>query len=81
LNAGSSSDEVYFEVLADEGLAEDVDLPSTGIPFEAEKALSAVFIRTPYYGTRCSSLVKFDSNFTWTFEERIANVAKTPHQF
>ncbi|MEQ1924124.1 MAG: NRDE family protein, partial [Pyrinomonadaceae bacterium] len=44
LNVGNAIDDRYFEVLADETLAEDDELPSTGIPHEAEKAISAVFI-------------------------------------
>lgn len=79
LNSGSASDGEYFEILADETLAKDTELPSTGIPFEAEKAISAVFIRTPYYGTRCSTLLKFDSNFVWTFNERISDTEGTSH--
>jgi uncharacterized protein with NRDE domain len=73
LNVGNASDDRYFEILADETLAEDDDLPSTGIPHEAEKAISAVFIRTPYYGTRGSTLVKFNPNFSWTFDERLSD--------
>lgn len=73
MDAGSANDDQLLEILADEKLAEDDELPSTGIPIEAEKALSAVFIRTPNYGTRSSTLVKFDSNFTWTFDERLSD--------
>lgn len=72
MDTGNPNDEQLFEILADKTFAEDDELPSTGIPFEAEKAISAVFIRTPYYGTRGSTLVKFNSDFTWKFEERIA---------
>ncbi len=77
MDTGNANDEQLFEILADETMAEDDELPSTGIPFEAEKAISAVFIRTPYYGTRGSTLIKFDSNFTWTFEERLAGEGET----
>lgn len=73
VNSGGASDDQYFAILADETLAADTELPSTGIPFEAEKALSAAFIRTPSYGTRCSTLVKFNSNFVWTFDERLSD--------
>lgn len=38
--------------------APDVDLPATGIPLERERALSPVFIQTPDYGTRASSVVR-----------------------
>ena len=73
LGTGDADDEQLFEILADETLAKDAELPSTGIPPEAEKAMSAVFIRTPYYGTRSSTLIKFDLNFTWTFDERLSD--------
>jgi len=48
-----------FAALADRGLADDADLPSTGVPLEVERQLSPAFIRTPdnSYGTRCSTLV------------------------
>jgi uncharacterized protein with NRDE domain len=68
---GSATDENLFRLLSDETLAPDDELPSTGIPFEKEKALSAIFIKTPGYGTRCSSVVRFDRNYVWSFEERV----------
>jgi uncharacterized protein with NRDE domain len=48
-----------FGVLSDRSLADDAQLPSTGIALEAERQLSSVFIRTPdhSYGTRCSTLI------------------------
>jgi uncharacterized protein with NRDE domain len=48
-----------FAALADRSLASDEELPSTGVPIELERHLSAAFIRTPdqRYGTRCSTLV------------------------
>ena len=48
-----------FSALADRRIADDADLPSTGVPIELERELSAVFIRAPerQYGTRCSTLV------------------------
>ena len=48
-----------FGVLSDRILADDADLPSTGVTLEVERQLSSVFIRTPdnTYGTRCSTLI------------------------
>ena len=60
-----------FNILADETLADDADLPSTGVPYEAEKAISAIFIKTEGYGTRCSSVLKFGRDCEWSFEERV----------
>ena len=69
--SGNLSDENLFGMLADKTLAADVDLPQTGIPFESEKAISAIFIETAGYGTRCSSLLKFGRDFEWRFEEKV----------
>jgi uncharacterized protein with NRDE domain len=48
-----------FAALADRLLADDAELPSTGVPLDWERQLSAIFIRTPdgRYGTRCSTVV------------------------
>jgi uncharacterized protein with NRDE domain len=48
-------------LLADRTLAEDSALPSTGVSAEWERVLSAAFIVTPTYGTRCSTVVTIDS--------------------
>lgn len=64
--------EFLFEVLADERLAEDDQLPDTGIGYEKEKALSAIFIRTPIYGTRCSNVLTFSKSLVPSLDERVA---------
>ncbi|MDO9236020.1 MAG: NRDE family protein [Aquabacterium sp.] len=48
-----------FAALTDRRIADDANLPSTGVPLELERELSAAFIRAPerQYGTRCSTLV------------------------
>jgi uncharacterized protein with NRDE domain len=51
-------EDAYFEMLADTTSAPDVRLPDTGISLELERALSAVFIDTPSYGTRSSTVVR-----------------------
>ena len=53
-----ASDEAYFEMLADTDCALDHRLPQTGVPIEFERALSAVCIDLPDYGTRTSTVVK-----------------------
>jgi uncharacterized protein with NRDE domain len=52
-------------------LADDGDLPETGIGYEREKLLSAIFIKTPIYGTRCSTILKFDRDFKFEFDEKV----------
>lgn len=48
-----------FDALGDRGVAPDHLLPSTGVPLERERELSAAHIRTPdnRYGTRCSTVL------------------------
>ena len=62
MDAAASADELatqLFAALGDRQLADDKDLPRTGIPMDWERQLSAAFIRTPdqSYGTRCSTLI------------------------
>ncbi len=59
----------YFQLLQDKSLAADDDLPKTGISYEREKLLSAIFIETPIYGTRSSSLVVIDRDYQISLDE------------
>ena len=68
---GDLADDRLFDILSDETLAADDELPSTGVPYEAEKAISAIFIKTKGYGTRCSTVLKFNRDCDWSFEERV----------
>ena len=54
---GSNLEARLFELLAERQTAPDTLLPRTGIPMERERALSATFIHTPDYGTRCSTVL------------------------
>jgi uncharacterized protein with NRDE domain len=47
----------FFELLGDQTIAADTDLPDTGVPLEWERLLSAVFVNSENYGTRASTLV------------------------
>lgn len=71
LHSKRATPEGFFDLLADEEPANDADLPSTGVPFEIEKAISAIFIKTPGYGTRCSTALTFDNSFSWDLKERV----------
>ncbi|WP_334119621.1 NRDE family protein [Limnobacter sp.] len=51
------------------GLADDGELPSTGVPHEWEKMLSAVKIISPLYGTRSSAIMLLDRHHTVHFTE------------
>ncbi len=61
----------FFELLADHSLAPDAELPDTGIGYEKEKVLSAIFIETPIYGTRSSTVVIIDREGNVDFEEKV----------
>jgi len=49
-------------LLADRTPAPESELPQTGLPHELERALSAPFIVTPTYGTRCSTALTIDAD-------------------
>ena len=55
--------EAYFEMLTDTTPASECRLPDTGVGREWEKVLSPVFIESPTYGTRSSTVVQlYDQN-------------------
>lgn len=49
-----------WQILSDHIQAEDEALPITGISPDWEKLLSSIFIQTPMYGTRVSSILTLD---------------------
>lgn len=59
-----------FAILADTSLAADAELPDTGIPLAWERALSAAFISTEDYGTRCTTLLMRSAGNRHLFAER-----------
>jgi uncharacterized protein with NRDE domain len=65
-----SSDEI-FQALFDDQLAPDNALPDTGVGLERERALSAMFIKSPGYGTRCSTVITVDHDGNVSFKERV----------
>lgn len=60
-----------FEVLFDDAIATDDVLPDTGIGLERERMLSSMFIKSPGYGTRCSTVVLIDRDNNLYFSERV----------
>jgi len=47
----------FFDLLGDQTIVADANLPKTGVPLEWERLLSAVFVKSESYGTRASTLV------------------------
>ncbi|MFP4037692.1 MAG: NRDE family protein [Desulfobacteraceae bacterium] len=71
LSGGSRvEEEDLFRLLADRTRPLDRELPSTGMPLDWERILSPVFIVSPTYGTRSSTLLFLDRQGTLTFVER-----------
>jgi len=59
----------FFELLADQAIVADENLPSTGVPIEWERLLSAIFVKSESYGTRASTLVWQDAGGNITVHE------------
>jgi uncharacterized protein with NRDE domain len=59
-----------FVALADRTRARDADLPETGVPLEWERLLSAPFIVSKGYGTRCSTVLAIGRDGSARFVER-----------
>lgn len=62
--------ESMFDLLTDRQPADDADLPDTGIGLERERALSPLFITTPDYGTRSSTVLLIEESGDATLHER-----------
>lgn len=60
---------LMFKLLSHTSLADDAELPSTGVPYEWEKMLSAVKIISPAYGTRSSAVILLDNHHRVHFTE------------
>ncbi len=67
---GQARDEALLDALADRNPAPDHALPDTGVGMEKERMLSSIFIQSPHYGTRCSSLVTMIAEHSTHFVER-----------
>jgi uncharacterized protein with NRDE domain len=70
--------EALFALLADRAGAADESLPDTGVGPEWERILSPLFIESPAYGTRSSTVLLIDRNGSVTFIERVFNGAADP---
>lgn len=59
-----------FELLADDSIAPDAELPDTGVGPEWERILSAIFVKAPDYGTRSSTVIAVRADNSVRFVER-----------
>src|SRR5258707_194730 len=60
-----------LNALYDGHQAPDYQLPDTGVGLERERMLSSMFIKSPNYGSRCSTVVAIDRNNRAEFTERV----------
>lgn len=65
-----SEDEALLELLSDNSQPADHLLPDTGVGLATERLMSSVFITTPTYGTRASTVLKLGRDGSWNITER-----------
>jgi uncharacterized protein with NRDE domain len=58
-----------FEMLRDRSVPGDEGLPTTGVGIEWERILAPIFILSPIYGTRSSTVLMLDHQGRMTFVE------------
>jgi len=66
-------DEALLKLLGNAQPYSDDRLPSTGVPLEWERSLSPIFIRTPTYGTRASTIVRLGRELASILEQRFSH--------
>jgi uncharacterized protein with NRDE domain len=64
-----------FDLLYDDRTAPDERLPDTGVGLERERMLSSMFIKSPNYGTRCSTVIMIDQDDHVYFAERVYDLS------
>jgi uncharacterized protein with NRDE domain len=72
--------ENIFQILRDKTMPGDKKLPKTGVSLEWERILSSIFINSPIYGTRSSTLITIDYEDNVNFIERVFNHHPEPQQ-
>ncbi|MGB9151200.1 MAG: NRDE family protein [Burkholderiales bacterium] len=73
--AENVNEDNLFSLLGDRTTYHDEHLPQTGVPLEWERRLSASFIVSPEYGTRCSTLLLIGKDDRMEFVERSFDAA------
>ncbi len=73
LNEKHISPDNLFDILSDSSIPPDELLPDTGVGLEIERAVSPVFVKTPLYGTRSSTVILIDYDDRVIFTEKSLN--------
>jgi uncharacterized protein with NRDE domain len=74
-NDSKLTKEKLFDILSDDTVADDARLPDTGVGLDRERALSSMFIKSPGYGTRCSTVILVDHQNNVSFTERVYDLS------
>ena len=72
--------EAFFALLADREIVSDRHLPDTGVSLEWERLLSAIFVVSPAYGTRASTVGLTTRSGGALLEERSFDCSGQPLQ-
>jgi len=75
---GAELEEALFGLLADRRVPPDDQLPETGVNLEWERMLSPMFIASPVYGTRSSTILLIGRNKRIKFMEKVYDGEKEP---
>jgi uncharacterized protein with NRDE domain len=70
LNASRIAPDSLFALLMDRSIPLDHELPDTGVGIEWERQLGPIFIASPGYGTRSSTVVLLSADGWVDFQER-----------
>jgi len=68
--SGDPEPPAFFEILSDREVPDDKLLPDTGVGIEWERRLAPLFIMSPDYGTRASTVLLIDKWDRVTFTEK-----------
>jgi uncharacterized protein with NRDE domain len=75
---GDELEEALFALLEDRRIPPDDQLPETGLNLEWERLLSPMFITSPVYGTRSSTILLIGKNRRIRFVEKVYNGKPEP---
>jgi uncharacterized protein with NRDE domain len=75
---GDDLEEALFALLTDRHIPPDSQLPQTGVNLEWERILSPMFITSPVYGTRSSTILLIGKNGRVKFVEKVYNRTQEP---
>ena len=68
---GAALEEALFALLSDRHFPPENKLPPTGVERDWEKVLSPIFIKSPGYGTRSSTILLVGKNNHVNFVEKV----------